>query len=210
MNKEVVLVFQRNEVLGKVKTRLAAGVGEEQAMEIYRYLLNKTYLALKEITVPVTTYFSEFIPENPIHSAENKQVQVGGDLGERMRNAFVAHLESGMEKVVLIGTDCPSLEGTHLVQAFEALEHSELVLGPARDGGYYLIGMKRRADFLFEGITWSSELVLSQTLTLAAEQGLRSSLLPILEDIDSPEDWERYCFQNGDMPYLSSSHQQNN
>ena len=210
MKKEVVLVFQRNEVLGKVKTRLAAGVGEEQAMEIYRYLLNKTYLALKEITVPVTTYFSEFIPENPIHSAENKQLQVGGDLGERMRNAFVAHLESGMEKVVLIGTDCPSLEGIHLVQAFEALEHSDLVLGPARDGGYYLIGMKRRADFLFEGITWSSELVLSQTLTLAAEQGLRSSLLSILEDIDSPEDWERYCSQNGDMPYLSSSHQQNN
>ena len=210
MKKEVVLVFQRNEVLGKVKTRLAAGVGEEQAMEIYRYLLNKTYLALKEITVPVTTYFSEFIPENPIHSAENKQLQVGGDLGERMRNAFVAHLESGMEKVVLIGTDCPSLEGIHLVQAFEALEHSDLVLGPARDGGYYLIGMKRRADFLFEGITWSSELVLSQTLTLAAEQGLHSSLLSILEDIDSPEDWERYCSQNGDMPYLSSSHQQNN
>ena len=210
MKKEVVLVFQRNEVLGKVKTRLAAGVGEEQAMEIYRYLLNKTYLALKEITVPVTTYFSEFIPENPIHSAENKQLQLGGDLGERMRNAFVAHLESGMEKVVLIGTDCPSLEGIHIVQAFEALEHSDLVLGPARDGGYYLIGMKRRADFLFEGITWSSELVLSQTLTLAAEQGLRSSLLPILEDIDSPEDWERYCSQNGDMPYLSSSHQQNN
>ena len=210
MKKEVVLVFQRNEVLGKVKTRLAAGIGEEQAMKIYRYLLNKTYLALKEITVPVTTYFSEFIPENPIHSAENKQVQVGGDLGERMRNAFVTHLESGMEKVVLIGTDCPSLEGTHLVQAFEALEHSDLVLGPARDGGYYLIGMKRRADFLFEGITWSSELVLSQTLTLAAEQGLHSSLLPIMEDIDSPEDWERYCSQNGDLPYLSSSHQQNN
>ena len=210
MKKEVVLVFQRNEVLGKVKTRLAAGVGEELAMEIYRYLLNKTYLALKEITVPVTTYFSEFIPENPIHSAENKQVQVGGDLGERMRNAFVAHLESGMEKVVLIGTDCPSLEGTHLVQAFEALEHSDLVLGPARDGGYYLIGMKRRADFLFEGITWSSELVLSQTSTLAAEQGLHSSLLPILEDIDSLEDWERYCSQNGDLPYLSSYHQQNN
>ncbi len=210
MKKEVVLVFQRNEILGKVKTRLAARVGEEQAMEIYRYLLNKTYLALKEITVPITTYFSEFIPENPIHSAENKLVQVGGDLGERMKNAFAAHLESGMEKVVLIGTDCPSLEGIHLVQAFEALEHFDLVLGPARDGGYYLIGMKRRADFLFEGITWSSELVLSQTLALAADQGLHSSLLPILEDIDSPEDWERYCSQNRDLPYLSSSHQQNN
>jgi rSAM/selenodomain-associated transferase 1 len=210
MKKEVVLVFQKNEVLGKVKTRLAAGVGEEQALEIYRYLLNKTYLALRDIPVPVTTYFSEFIPKKPTHSAENKLVQVGGDLGERMKNAFAAHLESGLKKVVLIGTDCPSLEGIHLVQAFEALDQSDLVLGPARDGGYYLIGMKRRADFLFDGIAWSSELVLSQTLDLAAEQGLDTILLPILEDIDSPEDWERYCSQHGDMPYLSSSHQQNN
>jgi len=85
-----------------------------------------------------------------------------------------------------------------------------LVLGPARDGGYYLIGMSRRADFLFEGITWSSEWVLSQTLALAEEQGFDTTLLPILEDIDTLEDWERYCSQIGDMPYLSSSQQINN
>ena len=207
MKKEVVLVFQKNEVLGKVKTRLAAGVGEEQALEIYRQLLDKTYLALRDISVSITTYFSEFIPDNPIHSAENKLVQVGQDLGERMKNAFAENFESGMEKVVLIGTDCPSLEGIHLSQAFEALDQSDLVLGPARDGGYYMIGMKRRADFLFEGITWSTELVLSQTLALAAEQGLQTSLLPVLEDIDTLEDWERYCSQIGDMPYISTSEQ---
>ena len=207
MKKEVVLIFQKNEVLGKVKTRLAAGVGEEQALEIYRQLLDKTYLALRDISFSITTYFSEFIPENPIHSAENKLVQLGQDLGERMKNAFAENFESGMEKVVLIGTDCPSLEGIHLSQAFEALDQSDLVLGPARDGGYYMIGMKRRADFLFEGITWSTELVLSQTLALAAEQCLQTSLLPVLEDIDTLEDWERYCSQIGDMPYISTSEQ---
>ena len=207
MKKEVVLVFQKNEVLGKVNTRLAAGVGEEQALEIYRQLLDKTYLALRDISVSITTYFSEFIPDNPIHSAENKLVQLGQDLGERMKNAFAENFESGMEKVVLIGTDCPSLEGIHLAQAFEALDQSDLVLGPARDGGYYMIGMKRRADFLFEGITWSTELVLSQTLALAAAQGMQTSLLPVLEDIDTLEDWERYCSQIGDMPYISTTEQ---
>jgi rSAM/selenodomain-associated transferase 1 len=207
MKKEVVLVFQKNEVLGKAKTRLAAGVGEEQALDIYRQLLDKTYLTLRDISVSITTYFSEFIPDNPIHSAENKLVQVGQDLGERMKNAFAENFESGMEKVVLIGTDCPSLEGIHLSQAFEVLDQSDLVLGPARDGGYYLIGMKRRSDFLFEGITWSTELVLSQTLALAAEQGLQTSLLPILEDIDTLEDWEHYCSQIGDRPYLSTPKQ---
>lgn len=207
MKKELVLVFQKNEVLGKVKTRLAAGLGETQALEIYRQLLDKTYFALRNISVPIWTYFSDFIPENPTYPAGNQMVQVGQDLGERMKNAFAGCFESGMKKIVLIGTDCPSLEGKHIIQAIEALDQSDLVLGPARDGGYYLIGMSRRADFLFEGITWSSELVLSQTLALAAEQGLQTSLLPVLEDIDTLEDWERYCSQIGDMPYISKPEQ---
>ena len=176
MKKEVVLIFQKNAILGKVKTRLAAGVGEEQALNIYIQLLAKTYLVLRDISVSITTYFSEFIPEKPTYPAGNRMVQVGQDLGERMKNAFAENFELGIEKVVLIGTDCPSLEGKHIIQAFEALDQSDLVLGPAKDGGYYLIGMKRRADFLFEGITWSSELVLSQTLALAAEQGLQTIL----------------------------------
>jgi len=207
MKKEVVLIFQKNAILGKVKTRLAAGVGEEQALNIYIQLLAKTYLVLRDISVSITTYFSEFIPEKPTYPAGNRMVQVGQDLGERMKNAFAENFELGIEKVVLIGTDCPSLEGKHIIQAFEALDQSDLVLGPAKDGGYYLIGMKRRADFLFEGITWSSELVLSQTLALAAEQDLQTSLLPVLEDIDTLEDWERYCSQIGDRSYLSKSEQ---
>ena len=203
MNKEVLLVFHKNEVLGKVKTRLAAGVGDHRALEIYHYLLLKTYLAIGASSVSVYTYFSDFVPENPSYPVDKSKLQVGQDLGERMKNAFSTNFESGMEKVVLIGTDCPSMEGSHILQAFDALDQSDLVIGPARDGGYYLIGMKQRADFLFEGISWSTELVLTQTLALAAEHGLQTHLLPVLEDIDTLEDWERYCSQIGDMPYIS-------
>ncbi len=207
MKKEVLLVFQKNEVLGKVKTRLAASVGEKQALEIYLHLLAKTYFALRDISVSITTYFSDFVPENPAYPAGRGMVQVGKDLGARMKNAFSTNFDSGMEKVVLIGTDCPSIEGSHILQAFDALDQSDLVIGPARDGGYYLIGLKQRADFLFEGISWSTDLVLSQTLAFAAEQGLQTHLLPVLEDIDTLEDWDRYCSQVGDMPYISPNGQ---
>jgi rSAM/selenodomain-associated transferase 1 len=100
-----------------------------------------------------------------------------------------------MDKVVLIGTDCPTLQSHHLHEAFEALTHSDLVLGPATDGGYYLIGMKRKADYLFEGISWSTSEVLSQTLAMATAHGLHFTLLDELSDIDTREDWERYRSQ---------------
>jgi rSAM/selenodomain-associated transferase 1 len=112
-----------------------------------------------------------------------------------MANAFARSFESGMEKVVLIGTDCPTLQSQHLNQAFEALTHSDLVLGPATDGGYYLIAMKRKADYLFEGISWSTSEVLSQTLAVATAHGLHFTLLDELSDIDTREDWERYRSQ---------------
>jgi glycosyltransferase A (GT-A) superfamily protein (DUF2064 family) len=87
------------------------------------------------------------------------------------------------------------LQSHHLHEAFEALTHSDLVLGPATDGGYYLIGMKRRADYLFEGISWSTSQVLSETLNVASQHGLTTTLLQELNDIDTSEDWERYTNQ---------------
>jgi len=196
MKKEVVLVFQKNEVLGRVKTRLASGMGDLRALEIYRHLIQSTYSVLEDVLAPVWTYYSDFIPEtvNPPPIAKSF-VQEGHDLGERMANAFARSFESGMEKVVLIGTDCPTLQSQHLNQAFEALTHSDLVLGPATDGGYYLIGMKRKADYLFEGIAWSTAEVLSQTLAVATAHGLHFTLLDELSDIDTQEDWERYRSQ---------------
>ena len=195
MKKEVVLVFQKNAILGKVKTRLASGMGELRALEIYRHLIQLTYSALEDVPVPVWTYFSDFIPESPYPSVEKCFVQEGQDLGERMANAFARSFELGMDKVVLIGTDCPMLQSQHLNQAFEALNHSDLVVGPATDGGYYLIGMNRRADYLFEGITWSTSQVLSETLNVASQHGLTTTLLHELDDIDTQEDWQRYSSQ---------------
>ena len=195
MKKEVVLVFQKNAILGQVKTRLASGMGELRALEIYRHLIQLTYSALEGVPVPVWTYFSDFIPESPYPSVEKCFVQEGQDLGERMANAFARSFESGRDKVVLIGTDCPMLQSQHLNQAFEALNHSDLVVGPATDGGYYLIGMKGRAAYLFEGIEWSTSQVLSQTLHVASRHGLIVTLLPELDDIDTQEDWQRYSSQ---------------
>jgi rSAM/selenodomain-associated transferase 1 len=195
MKKEVVLVFQKNAILGKVKTRLAAGMGGLRAMEIYKHLTQLTYSVLEDVAAPVVTYYSDFIPEIVNSPIAESFVQEGQNLGERMAHAFARSFESGMDKVVLIGTDCPTLQSHHLHEAFEALTHSDLVLGPATDGGYYLIGMKRRADYLFEGITWSTAEVLSQTLALATAHGLNSILLDELSDIDTQEDWERYRSQ---------------
>jgi hypothetical protein len=195
MKKEVVLVYQKNAILGKVKTRLASGMGEPRALEIYRHLIQSTYSVLEHVEAPVWTYFSDFIPETVNPPIAKSFVQEGQDLGERMANAFARSFESGMEKVVLIGTDCPTLQPQHLNQAFEALTHSDLVLGPATDGGYYLIAMKRKADYLFEGISWSTSEVLSQTLAVATAHGLHFTLLDELSDIDTREDWERYRSQ---------------
>jgi len=195
MNKGVVLVFQKNEVIGKVKTRLAAGVGELRALEIYRHLIQLTYSALEEVPASIWAYFSDFIPEIVNTPIEKNFVQEGQDLGERMANAFARSFEMGMDKVVLIGTDCPMLKSQHLQQAFEALSNSDLVLGPATDGGYYLIGMTRRADYLFKGIIWSTSQVLSDTMNVASQHGLTTTLLHELDDIDTQEDWERYSSQ---------------
>ena len=195
MKKEVVLVFEKNAILGQVKTRLASGMGELPALEIYKHLVQLTYSALEEVPVPVWTFFSDFIPVSTNPIVENSFVQQGQDLGERMSNAFARTFESGRDKVVLIGTDCPTLQSHHLLQAFEALNHSDLVVGPATDGGYYLIGMKGKAAYLFERIAWSTSQVLSQTLHVASQQGLIVTLLPELDDIDTQEDWQRYSSQ---------------
>ncbi len=195
MKKEVVLVFQKNAILGKVKTRLASGMGELRALEIYRHLIQLTYSALEGVPASIWTYFSDFIPESSHPSVEKCFVQEGQDLGERMANAFARSFELGMDKVVLIGTDCPTLQSHHLNEAFEALTHSDLVVGPATDGGYYLIGMNHRADYLFEGISWSTSQVLSETLNVASQHGLTTTLLCELDDIDTQEDWQRYSSQ---------------
>lgn len=116
------------------------------------------------------------------------QQQSEGDIGCRMASAFQVSFEAGMNRVVLIGTDCPDLNAQLLTQAFQSLEQHDLVLGPAEDGGYYLIGLRRLIPELFMGISWSTAEVLQQTHSIARNLGLAVAYLPLLSDIDRPED----------------------
>ncbi|MGW8322121.1 MAG: TIGR04282 family arsenosugar biosynthesis glycosyltransferase, partial [Thermodesulfobacteriota bacterium] len=116
-----------------------------------------------------------------------------GDLGRRMHFAFAESFEQGMKQVVLVGTDMPGIRPAHLESAFAALKHKDVVIGPARDGGYYLIGLSRPAPDLFDGIPWGTGDVLQRTLDAASASNRRVALLDPLEDVDRPEDipvWE--------------------
>ncbi|MCA1990227.1 MAG: TIGR04282 family arsenosugar biosynthesis glycosyltransferase, partial [Desulfarculus sp.] len=117
--------------------------------------------------------------------------QDSGDLGRRMDLALTRALAEGEERAVLIGSDCPGLTAEILEQAFAVLADHDLVLGPAQDGGYYLVGLRRPAPEIFRGIAWGSDRVLRQTLNRAGELGLRVALLPELADLDRPEDLPR-------------------
>ena len=116
--------------------------------------------------------------------------QPEGDLGERLIVAFQSAFEAGYRAAIAIGTDCPSLDSSFLLQAFAALDNHDLVLGPATDGGYYLIGLQRPIPELFQGIAWSTANVLRQTESVADGLGLTRYHLPSLTDVDNPEDLE--------------------
>ncbi len=194
--RKVVLVFFRNPEKGAVKTRLAATVGDEEALRIYLFLAEKTRLAVRDTPeVRRWTLYSSFVPEHdewdPLFF--EKKTQTPGDLGERLKNAFRAAFEDGARQVVVVGTDCPDLSPELLDEAFGALDSGDpVVIGPAFDGGYYLLGTNDFFPELFDGIAWSTDRVLQQTLQRAAALGKSCRLLPTLRDVDTEEDWKDF------------------
>lgn len=128
------------------------------------------------------------------------QPQGEGDLGDRMSQAFQAAFSQGSEAAIVIGTDCPDLDATLLETAFQQLQHHDLVLGAARDGGYYLIGLRRSQPELFQGIAWSTVAVRQQTVEIAEQLGLTIAILPTLSDVDYPADLEIWQRVVGDRP----------
>lgn len=189
-----LFIFIKNPILGKVKTRLAATVGDENALIIYQKLLLRTKkVALDTFNIKKVIFYSDFVIENDIFENGNnfeKKVQSGTDLGVRMYNAFCEGINNmGMEKVVLIGSDCPGLSSEILVAAFEALDAHDAVIGPAADGGYYLIGLKKLIATIFQDMEWSTDEVLKTTLSRLAFEGHSVAQLPVLSDIDTETDW---------------------
>jgi rSAM/selenodomain-associated transferase 1 len=192
-----LLIFIKNPAAGKVKTRLAASIGPEAALAAYRMLLSSTRATALGVPAERWLFYSDFIDNDDDWRANDfrKFAQEGRDLGERMRHAFELALGDGA-KAVIIGSDCPWLTPALVEEAFRLLDHFPFVIGPAADGGYYLLGMTRPAPALFEGMPWSTPDVLPDTLSRIEGMESAYALLPALSDIDTQADWERFQRQH--------------
>ncbi len=192
--KNALIVFAKQPVKGKVKTRIADEVGAVRALEIYRNLLLRLQRVLEESKDFADLYI--YADRHPVFdrgtTSHRHRIQLGNNLGEKMNRAMGEILDSGYEKVVLIGSDCPYLQPETLKDAFASLEETDIVLGPSVDGGYYLIGMKQHCPTLFEDIQWSSPEVFQCTLRKGSEAALSIGILRSMEDIDTFESWERF------------------
>ena len=192
--EKALIIFARNPVAGKVKTRLAATIGHEQALAIYKLLLAHTAETTKKVDCNRYVFYADEIGSADVWNDVffRKQLQQGNDLGERMQLAFTELFLKGYKKVLIIGTDCFDLTAGIVEQAFEALENHEAVIGPSADGGYYLLGMKQLYPFLFIQKAWSTDLVYKATLTDFFNNNITYFTLPVLNDIDTEEDWAQY------------------
>lgn len=192
--QQALIIFIKNPEHGKVKTRLARTLGDDRALEVYHTLLRNTRQVALAVDAARLLFYGQFIDETDDWPAAafEKHRQSAGDLGERMHRAFVFALEEqGFDQAVLIGSDIAALTPEILAEAFRRLDDHAFVLGPARDGGYYLIGMKRPAPALFREMAWSTAGVCDETIRRMEALGQRPYLLPTLSDVDNEEDWLR-------------------
>lgn len=191
-HKNVILVFVKNILLGKVKTRLAKTKGDVYAFHVYKKLVDYTQKVTEQMTdCDLQIYFSDIVIQNKWEKHQ-KLVQQGNDLGERMVNAFQSAFEKKYESVVIIGSDCPEISPEILTEAFEQLKNHDVVIGPAEDNGYYLLGMKKLHAELFQNINWSTSEVFPQTKKIATDLNLSVAILKVLSDIDTEEDLKKF------------------
>ena len=192
MPKKLLLVFTRNPELGKVKTRLAKKVGAETALKIYTFLLERTRDIAAKVASDKAVYYSVKIRENDIWDATifQKHQQFGEDLGLRMLHAFKNGFKAGYEKVIIIGSDLYDLTSETIENAIIALENNEVVIGPAEDGGYYLLGMNSLEEKIFKNKDWGTETVRKDTLEDLRDK--KVFLLGELNDVDVFEDIEHH------------------
>lgn len=197
MNKDLLMIFVKNLVPGEVKTRLAAEVGIYEALHIYEALVEHTREVAEEVAINRMVLYSTYLETGDFFSDDlfKRTVQRGESLGDRMLNAFKNAFEAGYNRVVLIGSDCPSLSAIHLKNAFQSLDQHDLAVGPAQDGGYYLIGMKKLHITLFQNKDYSHDRVMDELLSAARDQNLTIALLEELNDIDTLADLKNSGFE---------------
>ncbi|MBW4582637.1 MAG: TIGR04282 family arsenosugar biosynthesis glycosyltransferase [Tildeniella nuda ZEHNDER 1965/U140] len=196
-----LIIFTRYPEAGKAKTRLIPALGAEAAAELHRQMTEYTLAQVKRLqqslSLTVEIWFAggdRIQMQTWLGSDLSYQPQPEGDLGDRMAQAFQTAFDNGVKAAIIIGTDCPELTDVLLTEAFQALQQTDLVLGPATDGGYYLIGLRRSVPELFKTIAWSTDRVFQQTVDIASNLNLSLATLPALTDVDRPDDlpvWER-------------------
>lgn len=189
------MVFVKNPELGKTKTRLAKTVGDKKALDIYLQLLRYTKSTLDQIPQDKQVHYSNFVDSDDFWEEKNykksKQCEEL-DLGKRMEYAFQQNFKYGYEKVIVIGSDCPEITKETLIEAFERLDQNDVVFGPAQDGGYYLLGMRKMIPELFSNKKWSSDSVIADSIKDCENLNLSYSLLPTFSDVDLEEDWKKF------------------
>lgn len=192
--KNILIVFSRYPEPGITKTRLIPVLGPERAAILQRQMTEDTIAKVRELITDFPLeieicYEGGSEPQMVEWLGEfDYQQQIKGDLGGKMSEAFARHFQQKNKKIVIIGTDCPGLNGEMIREAFDLLSNNDLVLGPACDGGYYLIGQSTEAPFLFIDIPWGTGDVLLETNKMALFHQLKVSYLKELADIDRPED----------------------
>ncbi len=189
--KQALIIFVRRPELGKVKTRLAATVGEERALDIYHDLLFHTKKIAENVRADKFIYYAGEVVNNDLWSGAGfyKKLQVENSLGEKMSAAFDDVFALGYSKVCIIGSDCLELTSALIEKSFESLDSREAVIGPALDGGYYLLGMTEPLKPVFQNKAWSTSAVFNQTVSDFEKLNLSYQTLPVLRDVDTEEDW---------------------
>ena len=198
-SKSSLIIFTRYPEEGKTKTRLIPAIGAKKAAEFQKQMTEMTIAKASELmnklAVDVEVYFNggnTTLMENWLGKEFNYRLQAEGDLGAKMYSAFSDCVDRGSEKIIIIGIDCPSLSVEILCEALSKLDEYPMVLGGADDGGYYLLGLRasKLDQSLFTGIDWGTGKVFEQTMGVANRLEYKLHQLPILQDIDRPEDLE--------------------
>jgi len=194
MDDRCLLLFIRNPQKGKVKTRLAATIGDDVTLELYRQFVLSMLSTIKKGGFPFHICLHPKRALNDLKGWLGPEYrylpQRGRDLGERMKNGFLDTFTRGFEKVVLIGSDIPDLPPSFIEEAFASLSEMDAVIGPSYDGGYYLIGFKNESfsPRVFEGIAWGTEKIFKGTIQILRDEKRKLYILPRWRDIDSIED----------------------
>lgn len=183
-----MIIFAKNPIEGRVKTRLAKEIGNDKALLIYQRLLDHTYKETKSLQCDKFLFLGNAFEKNLFDENFTQVIQKGRNLGEKMKIAFADIFHKGYNKIIIIGTDCPGITSQIIDHAFESLSKYDYVIGPSLDGGYYLLGMNERSNYLFENMKWSINNVLTETIKKIEKRNFKYYLTEQLKDVDTLDD----------------------